>query len=165
MPISPLLLALVSQERFSGGETDSCARNSHLDLSSSGAHQFAELLAHALQETQSVVVGEGGQKVLDCDVLVRASGVLLQLGHDLGLVLGTESWGTKDGRQLGIFVVYVVQGADSLCDDVERGSLHGCSVLFLLRVSHVLAATTSKKGLDNHPGRITRRYERTRAVA
>ena len=131
-------------EDFREGKTDSCASNSQLDLSSSSTHQLAELLANALQETQSVVVGEGGQKVLDCVVLVRAPGVLLQLGHDLGLVFGTESWGIQDGRQLGIFGVYVVQGTDCFCDGIEGGTLHGCRVLFSLRVSHVLAATTSK---------------------
>ena len=73
--------------------------------------------------------------------------MLLQLCYDLGFVLGAESGSTQDSRELGIFAVYIVQGADGLCDTVERGVLDGCGVLFLIPVSHVLVTDTFKQRL------------------
>jgi hypothetical protein len=133
-------------------ETDRCAGHSQLDLASSGAHQLAELLANTLQKTQSVIVGEGGQEVLDGVVLVRASGVLLQLGDDLGLVLGAQRRRRQDGGELGVFVVYIVQRADGLCDVVEGGVLHGCGVLFSLLVSWVVLPSAIQATPRRMPG-------------
>lgn len=108
------------------------AGDSQLDLAPSGAHQLAELMADALQETQSVVLGEGVEEVLDGVGLVLAAGVLLELGNDGGLVLGGERWRKHDLGQLGVSAVDVVEGTEGLGDGVERLRLHCCRVLVSL---------------------------------
>jgi len=105
------------------------AGDSQLDLAPSSAHQLAELMADALQETQSVVLGEGGEEVLDGVGLVLPAGVLLELGNDGGFVLGGEGWRKHDLGQLWVSAVDVVEGTEGLGDRVERLRLHCCGVL------------------------------------
>jgi hypothetical protein len=45
--------------------TYSCTGNNHLDLATGSRHELAELVTHALKQTQSVVLGEGSKEVLD----------------------------------------------------------------------------------------------------
>lgn len=104
------------------------ARNRHLDLAARSAHQLAELGANALEEAQTVVLGQGLEEVLDGGV--GASG-LLELGDDGGLVGGGQGRGVEDGGQLGVLgdqAAQLVQGGGGR---VERGGLDGRGVLFV----------------------------------
>lgn len=93
-----------------------------------GAHQSAELLADTLQSTETVVLGQSSEEVLEDVGLVGASD-LLELGDDLRLVGVGEGRGTEDGDQLGVGLQGLAEGSDGLGGRVEGGGLGGCSVL------------------------------------
>lgn len=92
--------------------------DSQLDLSPRRTHQLAKLITNALQEPQPVVRRQRIQEVLDGIRLVRAPGVLLELGHDLRLVFRGESGRQHDGGEFGVLDV----------DVVERGERFGGAV-------------------------------------
>lgn len=109
--------------------THRSADNGHLDFALGGAHQLLKLLADALQETQSVVVGQSLEEVLDGLVLL-GSDVLLEDGDDGLLVLLGQSGCQKDLCKLGVLVVYIVEGGQCLGGGVEGGGLDCSSVLW-----------------------------------
>lgn len=72
---------------FNGSHNVECSYLStsdpQLDLALASAHQLGELLADALQQTQSVVLGQSVEEILDSTALVSATSVFLELGHNL----------------------------------------------------------------------------------
>lgn len=105
------------------------AGDDQLDLTAGSAHQLAELVADTLQDAQSVVLGQGGQEVLDGVVGARGTEGLLQLGNNGALVGIGQSRSAQDGGELGVLGNDIVQGAERLGGRVERGGLGGGSVL------------------------------------
>lgn len=104
------------------------AGNVQLDLSPVRAHQLSELLRDALERTQPVVLGKSLEQVLDDAVLVVAQ-VLLELGHNLLLVLDGEGGRTEHRGELGILLEDVAQRVEALGRGIERVGLRGRSVL------------------------------------
>lgn len=94
-------------------------RDNHLDLSTRGAHDLGELVADALQDAQSVVLGQRSQEVLDGLVGARGAQRLLQLGYDGALVAGGQGGGAEDGHQLLVLGDEVTEGAQGLGSRVE----------------------------------------------
>lgn len=111
-----------------GYHTYRSAGNRHLDLAARSAHQLAELGADTAEETQTVVLGQGLEEVLDGGV---GAGGLLELGDDGGLVGGAQGRGVEDGGQLRILGDQVAQLAQGGSGRVDRGGLDGRSVLFV----------------------------------
>ena len=104
------------------------AGDHHLNLAAGGAHELVELVADAGQEAQAVVLGEGGEEVLDG--LARGAGVLLQLGDDGTFVGGGQGRGLEDGDELGVLLDQAAEGGEALGGGLERGRLDGGRVLF-----------------------------------
>jgi hypothetical protein len=92
------------------------------------AHESAELLADGLQGTETVVLGESEEEVLQ-DVTLIGTGDLLELSDNLELVVVGESGGTEDGTKLGVGLQGLAEGGDGLGGLVEGGGLGGSSVL------------------------------------
>lgn len=63
--------------------TYACSNNCNLDLALVRTHQLSKFVTNTFEKTQSVVVGEGLEKVLDSVTLVSSADVLLQFGDDL----------------------------------------------------------------------------------
>lgn len=51
-------------------------RNDQFNLPSVRTHEFLEVVTHVLQYSQSIVLSQRLQKVLDCAPFVRPAGVL-----------------------------------------------------------------------------------------
>ena len=66
------------------------------------AHKLLEVVTDALQYPQPVILGQGIEEVLHCAALVRAAGVLFQLGHDLRFVALGQSGCVEDGGEFGV---------------------------------------------------------------
>ncbi len=92
------------------------------------AHELAKLGAHAGKETQTVVLGQGGQEVLDR--LAGNARALGELGDDGALVGDGERGDREDGDQLRILLQQGVEGSDTLGGRLEGGGLDGGRVLF-----------------------------------
>jgi hypothetical protein len=107
-------------ERLSAG-------NSELDLTTGGRDDGGELVDNTGDETKSVVLGEGGEEVLDGLVL----GVdLLDELIDNGLLVGIgEGRGPQDGDKLGVLLDDGAELDESIGSGVDAGSLDGGSVL------------------------------------
>lgn len=101
--------------------------DSHFDLTAGSAHKSVELGANTLEESQSVVLGEGLKEVLDG--LVGTTGILLELSDNLALVLSRQSWRLHDLAELGVSLENVVELGEGLGHAVEGVALHGCGVL------------------------------------
>ena len=114
-----------ASRRLSG--TYGSGSDGHLDLTAGSAHKSVELGANTLEESQSVVLGEGLEEVLDG--LVCTTDVLLELSDNLALVLSRQSWRLHDLAELGISLENVVELGEGLGHAVEGVALHGCSVL------------------------------------
>lgn len=71
-------------------------RDRHFNLTSRRAHQGAELFAYALQNAQTVVVGQRVEKVLHRVALILHPCAFLDLGDYLVLVRRRESWRGED---------------------------------------------------------------------
>jgi hypothetical protein len=99
-----------------------------LDLTAVSAHEGSELLADGLKGTETVVLGQGEEEVLQ-DVTLVGTGDLLELGDDLELVGMGEGGSTEDGTQLGVGLQGLAEGGDGLGGLVEGGGLGGSSVL------------------------------------
>lgn len=84
-------------------------------------------MADALEETESVVLGEGLEEVLDGGA--AAAGLLDELGNNGGLVLGAQGRGGEDGVELGILVRNGAEGSEGLGGRVESRRLGRSSVL------------------------------------
>lgn len=76
--------------------------DNHFHLTPLGADQGAEFLTGGREQAEAVVLCERGQKVLDGAALVDAARVLLQLGHNLGLVGFREGRGLENRLQLRV---------------------------------------------------------------
>lgn len=83
-------------------------------------------MADALEEAQSVVLGEGLEEVLKGGA---AAGLLDELGDNGRLVLGAQGGGGEDVVELSILVDNGTEGGEGLGGRVEGGSLCGGSVL------------------------------------
>lgn len=108
----------------------------NLHLTTVSSHQGLELLADALKETETVVLSQSLQEVLD-DVALVATGDLLELLDDLLLVAGGEGGGSDDVGQLGVGLEGLSEAGESLGDLVEGGGLGRGSVLLIVAVSYV----------------------------
>lgn len=97
--------------------TNLSAGDLELDLAAGSRHNLSELLANTLQETQSVVLSESLEEVLDS--LRVAAGLLGQLVHNGGLVLGGQGRSSKDRGQLSIPLDDVVEVGESLGGRIE----------------------------------------------
>lgn len=117
----PLLQASCKTYRSAG--------NNQLDLTTGGAHELAELVANALQDAQSVVLGESRQEVLDGLVGSRGAQGLLQLLNNGALIGIRQGRCAQDSGELGVLGNDVVQGVEGLGGRIERGGLDGGSVL------------------------------------
>jgi len=73
----------------------------HLDLAAGGAHELGELGHDRGQQAEAVVLGEGGEKVLNVGVALDA-GHLEELADDGALVGGRELRGAEEGGELGV---------------------------------------------------------------
>lgn len=104
------------------------ASDNHLDLTTGGAHELAELGADTREKGQAVVLGEGGEEVLDG--LAGGAGVLLQLGDDSALVGGGERRGLEDSHELRILLNDIAESGEALGGGLEGGGLDGGRVLF-----------------------------------
>ena len=104
------------------------AGDHHLDLTTGGAHKLVELSANTGEKAEAVVLGEGGEEVLDG--LARGTGVLLQLNDDGALVGGGQGRGLEDGDQLRILLQQVAEGGETLGGGLEGGGLDGSRVLY-----------------------------------
>ncbi len=104
------------------------AGDHHLDLAAGGAHELVELAADAGEEAEAVVLGEGGEEVLDG--LARGAGVLVELGHDGALVGGGQGRGLEDGDQLRILLDQGTEGGKAPGGGLEGGGLDGGRVLW-----------------------------------
>lgn len=104
------------------------AGNDHLDLTAGGAHELAELGDDTGEETEAVVLGEGGKEVLDG--LVGNTDALLELGNDGALVGGGEGGGLEDAGELRVLSKEVAEAADGLGGRLEGAGLDGGRVLY-----------------------------------
>lgn len=104
------------------------AGNDHLDLAAGGAHELAELGDDTGEESEAVVLGEGGKEVLDG--LARSTGALLELGNDGALVGGGEGGSLEDAGELSILSEEVAEAGDALGGRLEGVGLDGGSVLY-----------------------------------
>lgn len=91
-------------------------------------HESAELLTDSLQNTQPVVLGQGGQEVLQ-DVTFVSTSDLLELLDDGLLVVGREGRGTDDGGELAVSLQGLTKGSEGLGGLVKSSRLGGSSVL------------------------------------
>jgi hypothetical protein len=99
-----------------------------LNLTTVGAHQSTELLADTLEGSETVVLGQSLEEVLD-DVGLVGTGNLLELLDDLLLVGNGQGRSAEDGDQLGVGLQGLAEGSDSLGGLVEGSGLGGGSVL------------------------------------
>lgn len=102
MPCDRLLTGLCMRSKIDRKGTYRSAGDGHLDLTLGSTHQGAKLLAHALKNAQTVVLGQGGEEVLH-GLALHTKG-LLQLGNDLLLVLSAEGGRRQDGLQTGVLL-------------------------------------------------------------
>lgn len=90
-----------------------------LNLALVRAHQLAVLLADLAQEAETVVLGEGGEEVLD-DVALVARDLLLELCNDLALVVGRQHRRGQHRLQVRIVLEQLVQRIEASGRVVER---------------------------------------------
>lgn len=103
------------------------AGNSELDLTTGGRDDGGELVDDTGDETESVVLGEGGQEVLDG--LVLGVDLLDELIDD-GLLVGIgEGRGLQDGDELGVLLDESAELDEGIGGGIDAGSLDGGSVL------------------------------------
>lgn len=95
----------------------------HLDLTPRRTHQLAKLVADTLQQTETVILCERIEEVLDGVVLVDSARVLLQLRDNGRLVLGGQRRGHHDGCELGVSVKDLLERRHCTRGAVERGRL------------------------------------------
>lgn len=116
-------------------ETHLSAGDSHLNLTTGSRDNLAKFLNHAVQETQSVVLGEGVEEVLEGGT--AGTGLLDELGHDGRSIGGGQGRGGEDGNQLGVLLDNGAELGELLGGGIEGGSLGGRGVLKIdARISH-----------------------------
>lgn len=94
-----------------------------------GAHELGKLGDDAGERAEAVVLGEGGEQVLDDAVFVGAANVLLQLLDDLLLVRYGEGGRTQNVGELGVAFEDAGELVERLGCWVECVGLRGCGVL------------------------------------
>lgn len=97
------------------------------NLATVSTHQSRELLGDALEQTETVVLGQSLEEVLDDVALV--AGELLQLLDDLLLVADGEGGRGDDAGQLAVGLEGLTESGEGLGGRVESGSLGRGSVL------------------------------------
>jgi hypothetical protein len=103
------------------------ASNSELNLSAGGRDDGRELLNNTGDESKSVVLGEGGEEVLDG--LVLGVDLLLELLDD-GLLVGHgEGRGGQDSAELGVLLDESAEPVQGIGSCVDARGLNGGSVL------------------------------------
>lgn len=108
-------------------ETHLSAGNGHLNLATGSSDDLAKLLSDALQEAQSVVLGEGVEEVLEGGA--AGTGLLDELGNNRRLVGGGQGGSGQDSAQLGVLVEDAAQLGELFGGGIEGGSLGGRGVL------------------------------------
>lgn len=93
------------------------------------AHQGSELLAHTLEDTESVVLAQSSKEVLQNVILSGTTGDLRELLDDLGLVGLGQGGRVEDRGQLRVLLEGVTEGREGLGGLLEAGGLCGGSVL------------------------------------
>jgi hypothetical protein len=106
-----------------------CTSDPKLNLAFGSAHQLAELVANTFQKTQSVVLSQRWEEILDSAALVGAAGVFLELGNDLGLVIGLKSGRTDQTLKLGIRLQDLGEGGNGAGGRIELGLFGSSGVL------------------------------------
>ena len=103
-----------------------------VDLAVVSAHQGSELLADTLEGTETVVLGESLEEVLDDTGLVGLVGTcnLEELIDDSLLVLVGKHRGAEDGDELLVTLEGLAEVGDSTGSLVESSGLGGSGVLF-----------------------------------
>lgn len=102
------------------GKTNLSAGDAQLNLAAVGAHEGSELLADSLEGTETVVLGQSDEEVLQ-DVALVGTSDLLELSDDLLLVGVGEGGSTEDGDQLGVGLQGLAEVGDGLGGLVEGG--------------------------------------------
>lgn len=108
-------------------ETHLSAGDNHLDLAAGSRDNLAKLLRNALQEAQSVVLGEGFEEVLERGA--AGTGLLDELGHDRRPVGGGQGGRGEDDIELGVLLDKGAQLGELLGGGIEGGRLGGRGVL------------------------------------
>ena len=108
--------------------------NGKINLTTVSTHESTELLANSLQNTQPVVLGQGGQEVLQ-DVTLVSTSDLLELLDDGLLVVGGEGRGADDGGELAVSLQGLTKGSEGLGGLVKSSRLGGSSVLLSSNLS------------------------------
>ena len=103
------------------------AGNSELDLTTGGRDDGRELLNNTGDEAQSVVLGEGGEEVLNG--LVLGVDLLCELINDSLLVGLGEGRGVQDGGELGVLLEESAELVEGIGSSIDAGRLDGGSVL------------------------------------
>lgn len=104
------------------------AGNRHLDLAAGGAHELGELAHDRGQQAEAVVLGEGGEEVLDVGVALDARD-LEELADDGALVGGRELRGAEEGGELGVLFEDGADRGEGAGRGLERRRLDGGRVL------------------------------------
>ena len=99
-----------------------------LNLTTVSTHESRELLADTLEQTETVVLSEGVEEVLE-DVGLVGTSNLLQLLDDLLLVTDSEGRGGDDAGQLAVGLEELTEAGEGLGGLVEVGGLGRGSVL------------------------------------
>ena len=94
------------------------AGDSHLNLTTGSRHDLAKLLADALEEAQSVVLGKGLEEVLDGRA--AGAGLLGELGDNGRLVLGAQRGSGQDGSKLVVLFDNGAEAGEGLGGGIER---------------------------------------------
>lgn len=110
-------------------KTNLGAGDAQLNLTTVGAHESSELLADGLEGTETVVLGQSDEEVLQ-DVTLVGTGNLLELSNDLLLVGVGQGGSTEDCAQLLVSLQGLAEVGDGLGGLVEGSGLGGSSVLY-----------------------------------
>lgn len=98
-----------------------------LNLTARSTHEFPKLDANTLQVSQTVVLRERSEEVLDG--VATDTSLLGQLGDHGGLVLAGQGRGLQDLVQLGVLLEEGVERLEGLGGGIQSGRLGGGSVL------------------------------------
>lgn len=90
------------------------ASDNKINLAPISTHQGGELLAHTLQNPQSVVLGKSLQEVLNGVILAGYTSNLLQFLDDLRLIASGQGRGAQDGGELCILLEHFREGRERL---------------------------------------------------